>query len=309
MVKPVKKKKSAISISGGLKYHTAWFPLILLIPALFNFILFWCYPNFNSVVFAFTEPKSGEFTFNHFRWVWSNLTSSGDGIFAIALRNTLIYFTVGYFGTQTFNVVLAYFLYKKIPGHAFFRTLFYLPNMFAGIIMVSIYKNMIGPEGPIITFLYNHGFIKEQYMLLNTVKTAMGASVGFSLWLCVGGVFLWCTGAMARIPKDLLEAAALDGITPFKEFLHIVLPMISGTLSTLYIIGISGLLGAGGATLYLTYGEYETTTLSFWLWQQVYEGAGTGTTSALGLMMSAVSIPLVFFVKWLAGKLTAEVSY
>ena len=231
------------------------------------------------------------------------------GVFAIAMRNTLLFFTQGYFITQTFNIVLAYFIYKKILLGKFFRFILYMPNMLAGIILVSIYKNLIGAEGPLVTALLDMGVIDQPIMFLNTTKYAIWASLAYSLWPCVGGVFLWCSGAMARIPKDLFEAASLDGITPWKEFIHIVLPMISGTLSTLYIIGISGILGSGGATLYLTFGEYGTTTLSFWIFKQVYTGGGSGTSSALGILMTLVTIPLIFLVKYLAKKVTAEVSY
>ena len=184
-----------------------------------------------------------------------------------------------------------------------------MPNILATVIMVSVYKTLLGPEGPIISTLYQWGWIKEQVGLFTDTCYAMIASVGYSVWLFVGGVLLWTSGAMARIPKQLLEAAALDGITPWQEFIYIVLPMISGTLSTLYIIGIAGILGSGGATLYLTFGDYGTMTLSFWIFKQVYTGGGTGTSSALGILMTVVTIPLIFLVKWLSGKLSSEVEY
>ena len=203
--------------------------------------------------------------------------------------------------------MLAYFFYKKIWGYKFFRFIFFVPNILAGIIMVTIYRNIIGPEGPIINTLYNWGWIPERYMLLHDSRFAMPASVMYSVWVYIGGVLIWTSGAMARIPKELTEAAALDGITPLGEFRHIVLPMISGTLSTLFIIGIAGILGSGGATLFLTYGEYKTSTLSFWIFKQVYTGGGTGTSTALGILMTLVTIPLIFFVKWLSGKLSSVV--
>ncbi len=303
-----RKKKNALRIENGLKCGTAWFPLLLLLPALFNFFLFWLYPNFDSILLSF-QDVNGEWTIGNYSWVLEELFASSDGVFAIAMKNTLLFFSEGYFITQTFNVVLAYFIYKKIFLGKFFRFILYLPNMLAGIILVSIYKNMIGPEGPLVTTLLKMGIIDQPIMFLNTTKYAMAASLVYSLWPCVGGVFLWASGAMARIPKDMLEAASLDGITPWKEFVYIVLPMISGTLSTLYIIGIAGILGAGGATLYLTFGEYGTMTLSFWIFKQVYTGGGTGTSSALGILMTLASIPLIFVVKALAKKFSAEVSY
>ena len=240
---------------NGLKQGKAWFALILLIPALFNFFLFWLYPNFDSILLSF-QDSHGEWTIGNYDYVLVNLFSASGEIFSEALRNTLIYFSVGYFITQTLNVILAYFFYKKIAGYRIFRFLFYMPNILATVIMVSVYKSMLGPQGPIMTAIYQWGWVQEPIRLFSDTRYAMWASVGYSVWLYVGAVMLWSSGAMARIPKQLLEAAALDGITPWREFIYIVLPMISGTLSTLYIIGIAGILSSGGATLYLTFGDY-----------------------------------------------------
>lgn len=304
----LRRKKKSISMVNGLKQGKAWFALILLIPALFNFFLFWLYPNFDSILLSF-QDSHGEWTIGNYDYVLVNLFSASGEIFSEALRNTLIYFSVGYFITQTFNVILAYFFYKKIAGYRIFRFLFYMPNILATVIMVSVYKSMLGPQGPIMTAIYQWGWVQEPIRLFSDTRYAMWASVGYSVWLYVGAVMLWSSGAMARIPKQLLEAAALDGITPWREFIYIVLPMISGTLSTLYIIGIAGILSSGGATLYLTFGDYGTMTLSFWIFKQVYTGGGTGTSSALGILMTLVTIPLIFIVKWLSGKISSDVEY
>ena len=303
------KKKKHHGIQNGLKLGCGLFALLLLVPALFNFILFWIVPNAGSIALSF-QDTFGNFTFGNYQWVLSQLFSDSDGgLLLEALTNTLIFFSVGYFVIQTWNIIVAYLFYKKLPGYKIFRFILNLPGMLGGLIMVSLYKNLVGPEGPIISFLYDVGWISERYMLLYDPRFAMMTSVAYSLWLSIGGVYFWASGALARIPTELIEAAQLDGITPMKEFTHIILPMISGTLSTLYIIGISGILGAGGATLYLTFGEYGTMTLSFWITKQVYMGQGSGTTSALGILMTAVSIPLVYVTKWLSGKIIPDISY
>lgn len=301
-------KKKVFSVVNGLKQGTAWFAGLLLIPALFNFFIFWCIPNITSFIYAFTDD-AGSFTIGHFKWVFSELTNTTDGLFFEALKNTLSFFSLGYFVTQTFNVILAYFFYKKIAGYRFFRAVLYFPNVLIGSFLTTVYIEILSPLGPLMPFLKQIGAIDKIPQLLKTTGTAMQASLGYSAWVCVGSVLLWCSGAMARIPKELLEAAELDGITPFQELIYIVIPLISGTLSTLYIVGISGILGAGGSTLYLTNGKYGTMTLSFWLFQQVRDGGSVGTSAAMGILMTAFTTPLVFFVKWLANKLIPEVSF
>lgn len=309
LVNTVKRKRKKFGTERGLRLGKSWFAYLLLAPALFNFGVFFIIPNISSVFLSFRDSY-GTFTLGNYQWVLSQLfTKGGDGLISEAFRNTLIYFAVGYFIINAVNIIVAYALYKKMPGHRAARFLLNFPAMLGGLIMVSVYKSFIGSEGPIITFLYDHGIISEKITLLRDSRYALGASIGYSLWLCVGGTYLWTSGALARIPSDILEAAKLDGITPLKEFIHIILPMISGTLATIYIIGISGILSAGGATLFLTYGEYGTMTLSFWIYKQMYTGGGYGTSSALGILMTLVTIPLVYFTKWLTDKLIPDVSY
>lgn len=302
-----KRKRNSVSMHNGLREGKMWFAYLLILPALFNFVLFWCVPNVDSIILSFTD-NAGAFTVGNYSYVLEQFFTT-DGIFLEAIRNTLIYFCFGYFITQTMNVLLAYFFYKKIAGTKFFRFLFYVPNMLATIIMTTLYTTIMSPEGPVIDLLYHWGWISEKYALLYDSRFAMLVSVGYSLWMYVGGVLLWASGAMARVPKELLEAASLDGISWWGEIIYIIIPMIWGTLSTLYIIGIGGILTASGATMYLTFGEYGTMTLSFWIFRDVYQGGGGGTSSALGLLMTLVTTPLIFFVKWLAGKVTSDVEY
>ena len=181
--------------------------------------------------------------------------------------------------------------------------------MISGIVWVATYKIIIGSEGPLMELLVKLNLIDKPLLLLNNMETAMGASVAFSLWLSIGGQFLWFSGAMARIPVDVLEAASLDGITPFKELIHIILPMISQTLVTIYVLGITGILGAGGHTLLLTFGEYGTMTLSFYITKTILTGGSPNMAAALGLMMAGITIPLVYGVKFIGDKISVLVEY
>ncbi len=300
-------KKKSFFVVNGLKEGYAWFAWLLLLPAISNFLIFWCIPNASSFYYAFTNDF-GEWSLGNFRWVVSEMIHTG-GVFNEALKNTLAFFSLGYFGTQTFNIILAYFFYKKIAGYRVFRAILWFPSLLIGSVFTTVFIEMLSPMGPIMPVLKDWGLIEKIPQLLNQTSTAMKASLAYSAWMCVGGVLYYCTGAMARIPKELLEAAELDGITPLKELIFIIIPMISGTLSTLYVIGLAGILTAGGATLYLTNGKYGTMTISYWLFTQVRDGGSVGTSSALGLMLTAVVTPIVFAGKWFIKKFIPEVSY
>lgn len=304
-----KNKRGALRIENGIKLGSPWFAWMLLMPAFLTWLVFWLYVNFDSIILSFTYD--GKFSLRNYIGIINNFISSADSELGIALRNTVIYFFVNYFIVQTLNVLLAYFLYKKIKGYKFFRFFLYLPNLLAGAMLTTIYKELISYDGPIINFLYEMGIISKRLQLLRDVRTAMPMSVVFSLWVWVGGTMIYTVGAMSRIPQEVIEAAKLDGITPWQEFVHIILPLISGTLSTLYIIGAAGILSAGGATLFLTNGNYGTSTLTFWIFWGIYTGGTTnaGPSCALGILMTLITLPLTLFVRWLAGKISPEVSY
>lgn len=307
------KKKGALKIENGLKVGSPLFAILLILPAFATWVVFWLYVNIDSFVLAFQTVKDGQtvWTLQHFKWVFESLTNADSQGLGVALKNTLSYFTLNYFWLQTLNVLFAYFMFKKIRGYKFFRFVMYLPNILSGIMLTTIFKEFISYRGPLVDLLMEWGWVtnRADCQFLSNSATAMTVSLIYSCWMVIGGNMIYSMGAMARIPADTLEAAQLDGITPFKELIYLIIPMISGTLSTLYVLGISGILGAGGATMYLTQGNYGTQTLSFWIFWSIYTGGSTGTSSALGLCMAGVTMPLMFFTKWLLGKFTAEVTY
>jgi ABC-type sugar transport system permease subunit len=308
-----KRKQGALKFENGLKVGNSIFAITLILPALLTWVVFWLYVNASGFVLAFQTVKEGVkvFTLQHFEWVFNSLTDASTSSLGVALKNTLSYFALNYFLIQTMNVLFAYFIFKRIKGYKFFRLVMYLPNILPGLMLITFYKEFISYRGPLADMLINFGLVESRFdcQFLANSNTAMPMSMIYSVWMVIGGTYIYSMGAMARIPTECLEAAQLDGITPFKELIYLIIPMISGTLSTLYVLGMAGILNAGGATLYLTQGNYGTQTLSFWIFWSIYTGGSTGTSSALGLCMAGVTIPLMLLLKWFLNKISPEVTY
>ena len=108
-------------------------------------------------------------------------------------------------------------------------------------------------------------------------------------------------GAFARIPTELIEAAKIDGITPLKEFVYLILPLVWSTLSTLLILNMTGLFAASGPILLFTRGEFQTTTIGYWIFDKVaFVGLSAyNEVAAAGLVFSCIGIPVILFFKWL----------
>ena len=156
------------------------------------------------------------------------------------------------------------------------------------------------PMGPLGVMLSNMGVNPVPEFLANS-DYATWTIMFYTIWVGWGGHMLLLGGALARIPLEVIESARLEGITPGRELIQIVLPMIWPTLSTLLILQMTGLFSAGGPVLLFTRGAYDTATLGYWIFAKVkFNGASAyNQVSAAGLIFTAIGVPVILFVRWL----------
>ena len=271
-----------------------------------SFLIFWLYVNFNTFILAFQKPSTYEWTLDNFVQFWDQLTRAG-GTIGIALRNTLIYFAESVL-LLFLNLIIAYFLYKKIFGYKVFRIIFYLPAIISAVVMTTVFAEFIKPHGPLGTIVGWFGGSMKPEGLLGQNATATWAIVAYNIWVGFTGMLLF-HGALARIPYEIIEAAKLDGCGPIRECRSIIFPLVWPTFSTLLIFHLTGLFTASGPILLFTNGEFETTTISYWIFTQVYGtgavgGSGNyGLVSAAGLCFTAVGLPIILLVRKLVEKI------
>lgn len=282
---------------------------ILLIPIL-NWFVFWFVVNSQSILLAFQDGRTGEWTWWNFEYFWQQLTWA-NGEIGIGVINTMKYFFSNLFIVIPFSMVIAFFLYKKIFGHKAFTIIFYLPSIISSVAMVNIYMAVLSSNGPIAGLLGDKNFIPPEG-LFTRPETATTMIVIYTIWTGFSSNILLFIGAMSRVPVEIFEAAKLDGITPGKEFTSIVFPLIWPTISTMLILSFTGLFSASGPILLFgaNSSAYKTTTISYWIFKEVYEGGmgGINAVSATGLAFTLVAVPIILFVRWLAEKVP-EVEY
>lgn len=290
-----------------LQFVWGWLALPII-----SWLIFYWYVNFRSFVQAFQDPASGAWSMINFNNVWGSITSgtNAHGSLAEGFINTMRYFLVDIFVKYPIQILVCYFLYKRIKGYKAFRYIFYLPAIISGVAWAGVFKEFISPSGPVGNLFNTLGINMPQNGFLKTPETATGTIIAYSIWLCVYGHMLLLCGAMNRIPIEVLEAARIEGIRPFRELISIILPLIWPTLSTLLLLTCTGILNASGPILLLqpdTY-TYGTTTLSYWIFDKVYAGGVTSAgqynlVSAAGLIMTVIAFPIVMGLRKLMNKI------
>lgn len=291
------------------------FILLLVLPGLLNFIIFYVIKNLSSILMAFRQftgfSENGErlyeFSFNHFKRFFDSISSEGDVIRAATL-NTLLFWANNMLIMLPLTFALSYFFYKKISGYKFFRVAVFIPSILGGIVMTTIYKVIVAPNGPISMFFAQ--WSGEMFPgLLSDEKTAKWMIVLYCIWTGMSGNILIFQGSMSRIPQELLDAAAIDGVGSFGEFRHLIIPMTWGTLSTVIILNFTGLFASSGPILLFTGGAYDTYTLSYWIFAQVQNQTNTNYAAAIGLIFTVVLFPIVLCIRKLCAVPYKDVEY
>lgn len=289
------------------------FLLFCTVVPILNFLVFYVYPNISSIGMAFTNA-GGELGFDNFLRFGRELMREGSDL-RFALRNTFLTFAI-LFVTFPFKVLVSYFIYKKIPGHKFYRIVFFLPTIIFSVAVAMIFSRMVGTNGFIAQSIGNWLGLDYVPELLADSRFANITVILNMMWLGFPGDLIIWGGSFARIPEDVLESARLDGVTWWTEFTKIIVPMVWPTVALQMILLVCGLFGSTGQVWLLTEGQYGTMTVSSWMYKMLYESSGSNYgsnvynyLSAVGVVITTVAIILSTIVRKWTDKAFDEVEF
>lgn len=299
-------KRSSV---GTAKTKRGLFIAAMLSVGIIQFLIFWVYVNFNSILMAFQiRTKDGlHWGFDNFSRFFREFKIPALEL-SLALKNTILLFVVGTLIGLPTSLLFSYYLYKKILFAKFFRVIFFLPSIISAAVLVGLFKyclNAYGPFNAVLSMITGKAVeidwvVDEMY--------SMGTILFFVFWTGFGSNIVLFTGAIHRIPVDIIEYAKIDGVGMTREFFQIIIPLIWPTLSMLLVFATSGLFTNSGPILLFTEGQHKTMTIGYFIFSQVQSNSYE-YPSAIGLVFTAIGFPLVMLVKWLLGKIAEDVEY
>lgn len=307
------KKQKTQSFSAVRKKQLIFYFSIVALP-LIQYFIFYIYVNFNSVLLAFKQYKVVDgLTRYEFIGV-KNFTDffqqffSGTDFKNMAL-NSLIIYAFGLLFCMPLSLLFSYYIYKKFALSGFFRVMLFLPSIISSVVTVFMYKFMLDQALPkMVETLF--GITIDAPM--SNPDNLMGAVLLFKFLCAFGGGVIMYSNAMARIPVSVTEYAAIDGVTPFREFFSIVLPLIYPTLSTFLIVGVAAFFTdqAYCFEMFATNADISVQTFGYYLFAQTYKSENNYPfASAVGLVFTLIAVPLTYGVKAILDRLDPEVSF
>jgi multiple sugar transport system permease protein len=204
-------------------------------PWIIGFLLFMVGPMLFSLYTSFTE-------YNIIRapkWIGLENYSDifQDQFFYISLKNTLWMVAFKTPVVMVAAIALAMLLNQNLLGEKAFRTIIYLPNVLSGIAAIFLWQWILSPNG-----LFNRGLDQvgingpSWFFDPNWTKPGM---VVMGMWWIGGNVLIYLSG-LKGIPKELYEAAEIDGASSWPKFRHITLPLLTPVIFFQVVTGIIG---------------------------------------------------------------------
>jgi len=154
----------------------------------------------------------------------------GDGSFRISVLNTLYYSAMHIPLTLAISLGLALLLNNKLRGVAFFRTAAFFPYITSIVAIAVVWNLLFSPEyGPINEFLRFIG-IQNPPGWLTSTDWAMPAVVIVSTWRDMGYYMILFLAGLQTVPRELHEAARVDGANVWQRFVNVTLPCLRPTM-------------------------------------------------------------------------------
>lgn len=211
---------------------------------------------------------------------------TGDEVFWKSFRATMYFALVSVPLRLVFALMVAMILVKPTKLTGFYRAAYYLPSIIGGSVAVAIlWKRMFATDGVVNSVLGAFGIDTKMAWLGNT-KTAIWTLILLAVWQ-FGSSMLIFLSALKQIPKDLYEAAEVDGANKFVKFFRVTLPLLTPTIFfNLVMQMINGFL-AFTQSLIITQGKPMDTTLFYavYMYQQSFQFNNAGYASAMAWMM------------------------
>lgn len=212
-----------------------------------------------------------------------------DKIFTKSLVNTTLFVLMGMSIGPTLGLFTALMLNQKVRFRSLFRTAYYLPVMTSLVVVSTIWVMLYNQHGLFNTILENLGLNKIGW--LSDPDVALISIAIASIWQGFGFETVIFLAALQSIPRELYEAAMMDGAGGWAQFRYITLPALKPVILFVYIIGIIGSYQVFDQVFVMTSGGpvYSTSTIVYYLYDK-FRDLRLGYASAIAYILFAILV-------------------
>ena len=240
----------------------------------------------------------GEMSWNNFA-NYSKLL--GDDTFLLSMKNNLLWALSQGFIQIPFATLVALLLARNPRGWKIMRTVYFLPNVISTVAIARVWVALYSPQyGAINGILKIFGIPAKNW--LGDTMTALPAIIAMTV-IYIGYFMIIILASIMNIPKELYEAAEIDGATKIQQELRITIPMIRGTLATSITLAMAYGMRHFETTYLMTGGgpAYSTSTMGITLFLKM-DALRYGEASAAGIILIILGSLVIVAIRRAIGK-------
>jgi multiple sugar transport system permease protein/raffinose/stachyose/melibiose transport system permease protein len=266
------------------------------VPTFLHIFLIWV-PAIGTILLSFTYWNGVQLS--NIRWAG---IANYDTIFTAspqfyeALRNNVYWLLWFTFIATPLGILLAYQVDRKIKGHKFYESAFYLPVVLSLAVIGIIWQFMLGPSG-FVQGILGYG-IEDAIPIFGNYDINTYVILSIASWRHIGYVMLLYLAGLKSVDPSLREASAIDGATEWQTFRKVVFPAMAPVNIIIVVITVIDSLRAFDL-IYIIYG---TSTgwpiLGMLVFRNIYGQAASMLGAAYAVILFLLSIiPIVFYLR------------
>ncbi|MGF1475992.1 MAG: carbohydrate ABC transporter permease [Geminicoccaceae bacterium] len=280
--------------SGTVPREEGWFraalePWCYLSPALVLIALVMVVPLVVGITYAFRDVQ----ILNPFAQGWVGTDhfetlATGDPVFVRAVGNT-VWWTVSSVVIQfLLGLGLALLLNRPFAGKRVVQALVFLPWAVPTFLSGLTWAWLLNPViGPLPRWLFGLGLLDEPYNILGDPDLALWGPITANVWFGVPFFAITLLAALQAIPKEMYEAASIDGATPWQQFLNVTLPYLAPMIAITVLLRTIWISNFADLIIVMTNGGPANTTqiLPSLIFTTAYKKLDFGYASAIACVL------------------------
>jgi sn-glycerol 3-phosphate transport system permease protein len=240
---------------------------IYMIPAAFHAIFFTLMPFLFMIIGAFFKLDLVDIKSSQFKGLWNfKMVLIRDDEFWKAFNNTIIFAVLTVFLLMVITVLMASWLSSNTKIHNLAQTMIFTPHISSMVAVGILWVLMLDPQGIINQILAVFG-IKGPNWLMDS-RTSLISVALVTVWKSIGYYCLIIIAGLQSLPKDVYEAAKLDKASKFTILRKITLPLLTPTLSFVFIMKFINCFKSFAAIDVMTQGgpQGSSMVLGYWIY-------------------------------------------
>jgi alpha-glucoside transport system permease protein len=265
------------------------------VPSILLLVVGLIYPAIRTLILSFMDKEAEQFVgFENYIWAFTIPEIT------VVLANTAIWVVTAPVLSTVIGLAIAY-MTDRMKRPAAIKSLIFMPMAIsfvgAGVIWKFVYNYQPREDKPDIGLLSaifkGLGLTPPNWLLEAPLNTFLLIVV--MIWIQTGFAMVVLSAALKNVPDEVVEAAMLDGATPWKRFYLVSVPMIRATIVVVLTTITIGTLKVFDIVRTMTGGNFQTNVIANEMYSQAFRQMNYGQGSALAMILFVAIVPIIIY--------------